>query len=245
MEVLIFIIAFIASFVFSLGGIGSAVILVPIMISMGIPINSAKPIGLFINTVSMAGASISNIKHKRLDFKMGIPIIVFSFIFAIVGAYISQFIPSSYILILFIGFLIFSGLMFLFYKKKEVETYRSDVPYVALSLIGGGAGLLSGLLGIGGGSIIAPLMLMLGLNPKKIAAITAFVVPFSSFSGFITYWAMGSVDWKILAIASVAGVAGATLGTAVMQKNLSAASVKKILAVILLIMAVKLIFKLL
>jgi uncharacterized membrane protein YfcA len=100
-------------------------------------------------------------------------------------------------------------------------------------------------LGIGGGSIIAPLMLMLGLNPKKIAAITAFVVPFSSFSGFITYWAMGSVDWKILAIASVAGIAGATLGTAVMQRSMSAASVKKILAVILLIMAIKLIFKLL
>jgi len=245
MEILIFIIAFIASFVFSLGGIGSAVILVPIMISMGIPINSAKSIGLFINTVSMAGASISNIKHKRLDFKMGIPIIVFSFIFAIIGAYISKFIPNTYILILFIGFLIFSGLMFLFYKKKETETYRADTPYIALSLIGGGAGLLSGLLGIGGGSIIAPLMLMLGLNPKKIAAITAFVVPFSSFSAFITYWAMGSVDWKILAIASIAGIAGATLGTALMQKKLSAASVKKILAIILLIMAVKLIFKLL
>jgi len=245
MEILIFIIAFIASFVFSLGGIGSAVILVPIMISMGIPINSAKPIGLFINTVSMAGASISNIKHKRLDFKMGIPIIVFSFIFAIIGAYISKFIPNTYILILFIGFLIFSGLMFLFYKKKETEIYRADTPYIALSLIGGGAGLLSGLLGIGGGSIIAPLMLMLGLNPKKIAAITAFVVPFSSFSAFITYWAMGSVDWKILAIASIAGVAGATLGTALMQKKLSAASVKKILAIILLVMAVKLIFKLL
>ena len=85
---------------------------------------------------------------------------------------------------------------------------------------------------------------MLGMNPKKIAAITAFVVPFSSFSGFITYWAMGSVDWRILSIASIAGVAGASLGTAVMQRNLSAASVKKILAVILLIMAVKLIFKL-
>ena len=244
METLIFIISFIASFVFSLGGIGSAVILVPIMISLGIPINSAKPIGLFINTVSMAGASISNIKNKRLDFKMGIPIIIFSFLFAIVGAYISKFIPSNIILMLFIAFLLFSGMMFLFYKKKESEIYRSDIPYAALSLIGAGAGLLSGLLGIGGGSIIAPLMLMLGLNPKKIAAITAFVVPFSSFSGFLTYWAMGSVDWKILAIASVAGIAGATLGTIVMQKRLSSASVKKILAVILLIMAVKLIFKL-
>ena len=243
MDILIFIISLIAAFVFSLGGIGSAVILVPIMISMGIPINSAKPIGLFINTVSMTGASISNIKHKRLDFKMGIPIIVFSFIFAIVGAYISQFIPSSYILILFIGFLIFSSLMFLFYKKKETETYRSDIPYVALSLIGSGAGLLSGLLGIGGGSIIAPLMLMLGLNPKKIATITAFVVPFSSFSGFITYWAMGNVNWRILAIASIAGIIGATAGTIFMQKKLNTGTVKKILAIILLLMAVKMIFK--
>jgi uncharacterized membrane protein YfcA len=68
-------------------------------------------------------------------------------------------------------------------------------------------------------------------------------VPFSSFSGFLTYWAMGNIDWKILLIASTAGVAGATLGTIFMQKRLNPQAVKKILAVILLIMAVKLIFK--
>jgi len=97
--------------------------------------------------------------------------------------------------------------MFLFHKKKEQDIYREDRPYVALSLIGAFAGLLSGLLGIGGGGIISPLMLMLGFNPKKIAAITAFVVPFSSFSGFLTYWAMGSINWKLVLIALVAGFA--------------------------------------
>ena len=245
MDYLIGGISFLAAFVFSLGGVGAAIILIPILVSFGIPINMAKPVGLFYNTVSLAGSSINNIKHKRLDFKVGIPIIISSFLFAIVGAYVSQYIPKKIILILFIGFLLFSGLMFLFHKKKEKSTYRQDTPYIALTALGSFAGLLSGMLGIGGGGIISPLMLMLGFNPKKITAITAFVVPFSSFSGFLTYWSMGSIDWKLLAIASVAGIAGATLGTIFMQKKLNAQAVKRILAIILLLMALKLIWNIL
>lgn len=244
MEYLVFIISFVAAFVFSLGGVGAAIILVPILVSLGIPINVAKPVGLFYNTVSLTGASVNNIKNKRLDFKIGIPIIITSFLFAIAGAYISKFISNEIILYLFIGFLLFSGFMFLFHKKKQQVKYRNDTPYFQLSFIGAFAGLLSGMLGIGGGGIISPLMLMLGFNPKKITAITAFVVPFSSFSGFLTYWAMGSIDWRILGIVSVAGIAGATLGTVFMQKKLNETTVKKILAIILLLMATKLIFSL-
>ncbi|MGQ1947584.1 sulfite exporter TauE/SafE family protein [Geofilum sp. OHC36d9] len=242
MDYLIGGISFVAAFLFSLGGVGAAIILIPILVSLGIPIGIAKPVGLFYNTVSLTGASISNIKNKRLDFKIGIPIILFSFIFAIIGAWGSQFIPKKIILALFIGFLLFSGFMFLFHKKKEQASYREDRPYKALSAIGALAGLLSGLLGVGGGGIISPLMLMLGFNPKKIASITAFVVPFSSFAGFLTYWSMGSVNWRLLAIASTAGIIGATLGTMFMHKRLNPQTVKRILAIILLMMAVKLVW---
>ena len=243
MDILIFTISFVAAFVFALGGVGAAIILVPIMTTLGIPMNVAKPVGLFYNTISLTGASINNIKNKRLDFKVGVPIIISSLLFAVLGAYISKFFSTKFIIILFILFLLYASYMFLFHKKKETGTYREDVPIVKLTLIGSFAGLLSGMLGIGGGNIISPLMLMTGYNPKKIAAITAFVVPFSSFTAFLTYWAMGSVNWRILAIASVAGIIGATLGTIFMQKKLNAGSVKKILAIILLLMAVKLIFK--
>jgi uncharacterized membrane protein YfcA len=243
MDLLIFGISLVAAFIFALGGVGAAIILIPILVSLGIPINMAKPIGLFYNTVSLTGASISNIKKKRLDFKIGIPIIIASFLFAIAGAYISKFISGNVILILFVVFLLFSGFMFLFHKNKQGNQYRADKPYFKLTLIGAFAGLLSGLLGIGGGGIISPLMLMMGFNPKKNAAITAFVVPFSSFSGFLTYLAMGNVNWHILIVASVAGVLGATIGTMFMHKKLNPNHVKKILAVILLIMAVKLMFK--
>ncbi len=240
MDILIFVISLIASFIFALGGVGAAIILIPIFVSLGIPINTAKPVGLFYNTVSMIGATITNIKNRRLDFKVGIPIIISSFLFAIAGAYLSTFIPETVILTLFILFLLFSGFMFLFHKKSDKESYRSDKPYLSLTIVGALAGLISGLLGVGGGGIISPIMLMLNFNPKKTTVITAFVVPFSSFSGFLTYWAMGKIDWNILLIVSVAGVIGATLGTAFMHKKLNPQMVKKILAVILLFMAAKL-----
>jgi len=243
MDYIIILLSFIAAFVFSLGGIGAAIVLIPIMISFGVPVNAAKPIGLFYNTVSLTGASIANIRNKRLDFKVGVPIIIFSFLFAIIGAYLSKYVPKAIVYWLFIGFLIFSGLMFLFFKNKFRKNYRNNVPYLSLSLIGAGAGLLSGLLGIGGGGMISPLMLILGFNPKKIAAITAFVVPFSSFSGFLTYWSMGYINWSLLVWVSLAGLTGAILGTQLMQKKMNAKTVKKILAVILLLMAAKMIWK--
>lgn len=239
MEYYLAAISFVAAFVFSLGGIGAAIILIPILHSFGIPLSVAKPVGLFYNTISLTGASITNIRNKRLDFKLGIPLIVFSFLFAIVGAYVSKYIVTKVILWMFIGFLVFSGLMFLFFKNRKEKNFREDVPFISLSIIGTVAGLLSGMLGIGGGGIISPLLLMMGFNPKKITAITAFVVPFSSLSGFLTYWTLGSVDWKLLAITSLSGLAGATLGTTFMQKRLDPNVVKKILAVILLIMAIK------
>ena len=239
MEYLLAAISFTAAFLFSLGGIGAAIILIPILHSFGIPLAVAKPVGLFYNTISLTGASINNIRNKRLDFKLGVPIIVFSFLFAIVGAYVSKYIDSQIVLIMFISFLVFSGLMYLFFQNRKESDFREDVPYISLSLIGAVAGLLSGMLGIGGGGIISPLLLMLGFNPKKITTITAFVVPFSSLSGFLTYWSIGTVDWKLLVITSLAGFAGATIGTIFMQKRLNPKVVKKVLAVILLIMAVK------
>ncbi len=244
MEYYLAVISFFAALIFSLGGVGAAIILIPIMDAFGIPISVAKPVGLFYNTISLTGASINNIKNKRLDFKLGIPIIIFSFLFAIVGAYLSKYISSHIVLLMFVFFLLFSGFMFLFFKNKKESNHREDIPYFSLSLIGAVAGLISGMLGIGGGGIISPLLLMMGFNPKKITTITAFVVPFSSLSGFLTYWSIGTVDWRLLIITSLAGVAGATIGTIFMQKRLNPKIVKRILAIILLIMAVKMGLKL-
>jgi hypothetical protein len=233
------------SFLFALGGVGAAVALVPVLTWLGVPLEAARPTGLFVNTISMTGASYSNIKEKRLDFKIGLPIIIASALTAPLGAFAGTIIPKKTVLIVFVLFLIFSGTMLLFFKgSKFADQYRDDSPITGPGLIGAIAGFLSGLLGVGGGGLISPLMIMIGFNPKKIAAVTAFAVPFSSLLGFITYAAMGSVEWQVLLFAGVAAWAGGYAGTVFMQKKMKPEAVKKFLGCVLILLAIKLCFNL-
>ena len=63
---IIILLSFSLSFIFALGGVGSAVVLIPTLTWLGVPFNLARPTGLFVNCVSMLGATYSNIMEKRL-----------------------------------------------------------------------------------------------------------------------------------------------------------------------------------
>lgn len=238
------ILAFILSFLFSLGGVGSAIILVPFLIWLGFPINEAKPTGLFVNTISLIGASYDNIKNKRLDFGMGFPIIIASVLMSPLGAYTSTMISKNLVLLCFTIFLFFSGSMMLFFKGKDNDQFREDRPIFSLIGVGMLAGFVSGLLGVGGGGIISPLMVMLGFNPKKTAVITAFVIPFSSLTGFIAYLAMGHFNALLVIPVGIAAYLGGYLGTHFMHLKLSPQTIKKFLAVIILMIGVTMLLKL-
>ncbi|KUG03686.1 hypothetical protein ASZ90_018931 [hydrocarbon metagenome] len=199
-----------------------------------------------MNTISLIGASYDNIKNKRLDFGIGIPMILASVIMAPVGAYISTLISQRIVLIIFTGFLFFSGNIMLFFKtNKYNDQFRKDRPIASLAAIGILAGLVSGLLGVGGGGIISPCMVMLGFNPKKIAVITAFVIPFSSLSGFITYLVMGYLNFWLVLPVGMAAYLGGYFGTRYMHSNLSPATIKKFLAVVILIIGFRMLFNIL
>ncbi|SIN95806.1 sulfite exporter TauE/SafE family protein [Halodesulfovibrio marinisediminis] len=240
LQVLIFVLSFSFSFIFALGGIGSAAAIIPVLTWVGVPFNIARPTGLFINTLSMGGATYSNIKGGRLDFKLGLPVIITSLVMAPIGAWSGHFFPTQYLMIGLVLFLVFASSMMLFFRGiKGSVIYREDHPFFGPALVGVLAGFCSGLLGVGGGGLISPLLIMQGFNPKKIAAITAFAVPFSSVAGFITYALMGSVAWSIWIVAGVAACIGGYFGTSVMHKRMEPAAVKKFLGVILFVVAMR------
>mgnify|MGYP001549760346 CR=1 FL=1 len=242
---LVIALAFCLSFIFALGGVGSALSLIPCLTWLGIPFSEARAVGLFVNTISMAGATYSNIRAKRLSYRLGLPIIIASVITAPLGAWLGLYIPADIVLITFICFLLFSGTMIIFFKGSAYgDQDRQDNPVIGPMLTGAAAGLLSGLLGVGGGGLIGPLMILQGFNPKKVATITAFAVLFSSFTAFLTYAAMGSVPWMLLLYGGIAAWAGGYLGTAVMHKKLKSSAVRKTLGGMLFILAIKMISKL-
>ena len=234
------LIAFILSIVFSIGGVGSAVAIVPVMGWLGIPLMTAKPAGLFINTLSMLSATLKNIKHGKLDHRFGLPILIVATAMAPLGAYAGKFIPKVYVLWVFVAFLLYSGTMMIFFRPRRRESGGNHI--VEGSLIGGIAGFLGGLLGVGGGGIISPALIMLGYEPKKVAATTALVVFFSSLSGFLTYWGMGTLDWKLLLWVSIPAIAGGWLGTHLMHFKMSSEQVKKVIGVIMYLIALKTLF---
>jgi uncharacterized membrane protein YfcA len=110
--------------------------------------------------------------------------------------------------------------------------------------VGSFAGYLGGLLGVGGGNFIVPVLVWLGFNPKKAAATTAFIVIFSSFSGFLGHASLGNIDMQLLAFCATGSVAGALFGAYLMKKKLSGKQVKVAIGLILYLIAVKMIWDL-
>lgn len=242
---LVFFVTLALSFFFALSGLGAAALLVPIFHWFGFPINTAKSVALLANAVSLSAATFDNFRSGRIDLKLGIPIIVFSFLFAPVGAYVSTFIDIELIMWMFAAFLVFAGTNALIPRASKKKTDHDRHPNVLyLSVIGALAGLLSGLLGIGGGGIISAFMLWLGCKARKIAVITALAVPFSSFSGFFTYAVGGYISWSILATVAVAALLGGFAGNKTMHSILPEKFIKHAIGFVSLLFAAKIVFDL-
>ena len=111
--------------------------------------------------------------------------------------------------------------------------------------VGSGAGFLGGLLGVGGGNFIVPVLVWLGFNPKKASATTAFTVIFSSFSGFLGHATFGNIKLPLLAICAIGSVSGALLGAYLMREKLSRQQVKTVIGIVLYFIAAKMIWDLL
>jgi uncharacterized membrane protein YfcA len=231
--------------VLTIAGVGAAFILIPVFLALGIPLLTAMSTALLLNAVAMVFASISYAKEKLIIFKTALPILIVASILSPLGARTAEHLPKTVLLWMFVGFLVFAGSMMLFYKAKEREVETDTKKLVGYGLgVGSFAGYLGGLLGVGGGNFIVPVLVWLGFNPKKAAATTAFIVIFSSFSGFLGHASIGNIDIRLLLFCATGSVAGALFGAYLMKKKLSGEQVKVAIGLILYIIAVKMIWDL-
>jgi uncharacterized membrane protein YfcA len=112
--------------------------------------------------------------------------------------------------------------------------------YVSTGLL---AGLLSGLIGIGGGTIVVPiLVIFFGLSQKMAQGTTlALLVPPIGILAAWTYYKQGYVDFSIAALICVGFIFGGLIG-AKFATNLSNQTLERIFGIALLIIAIKMIF---
>ncbi|HKI89235.1 MAG TPA: sulfite exporter TauE/SafE family protein [Draconibacterium sp.] len=233
-----------ASFLFSMLGLGGALIYVPILKWAGFPMKEvAIPLALLLNGLTTLIALIAYFRNKLVDVKGGMAMTIFAFAFAPVGAIVSDKLPVNILLIFFsIAVFVAAGRMFFMSRKpepKEIMSFKKRA--IIGAMIGTFAGFVAGLLGIGGGFIMAPLLMWMGYETKKAAATSAFAVTFSSFSGFLGHVAQGHFNWTLTVFLTIAVVVGAWLGSNFMATKAKSQRVKQIFALVLFAIAVKLI----
>jgi uncharacterized membrane protein YfcA len=225
-----------------MGGAGSGIALIPILHFLGLDFSVAKAIGLFAGASTTITSSIMNIKRKAIEYKFVLPIASTMLIFAPLGAYCNKYINQEIIKFAFIVLLFYSATMMMFGKKKALLHIKSTF---VLFLVGSFVGFVAGVLGVGGGNILIPLLTLLGFEPKKVAITVSFVVPFSALGSFFTYATYVPLDWKLLIFIAISAILGGYIGNYLMFFKLKQKDIKKLMAIILYILAIKLLFQIL
>ena len=249
MTIGIYVISAVLVFAFSgllaMAGLGAAFLFVPLFYYLGVPLAEATPTALLLNVVSLLFATINYWRGKLINFRVGLPVLIVAVILSPFGARLTPHVDTRLLLGLFAAFLIFAGFMMLFYqaKKRERELSRR-VEVAAGAGVGGVAGFLGGLLGVGGGNFILPVLNWLGLDAKVAAGTTALIVVFSSLSGFLGHATLGGLDPLFIGIMAVMAAAGSIIGSQLMKTKLSSAQLKKFIGVLLWLIAAKMIYDL-
>jgi uncharacterized membrane protein YfcA len=105
-------------------------------------------------------------------------------------------------------------------------------------------GIVAGLLGIGGGVFIVPLLVhTLGVPAKTAAATSMFIVVFSSFSGFIAHLSIAPLDWSFTLPAALLAIVGGQIGSRIMTEKLKGRTVKRIFGFVLLVFVLRLVIR--
>jgi len=239
------ILVFLFSGIMAMAGLGAAFLFVPLFYYLGVPLAEATPTALLLNVVSLMFAAFNYWRGKLINWRVGLPVLVTAVILSPLGARLTPFVDKKILLGLFAAFLVFAGFMMLFYRAKRREKALSrQVEIGAGAGVGAVAGFLGGLLGVGGGNFILPVLNWIGLDAKVAAGTTALVVVFSSLSGFLGHATMGGLDPVFVGLTALMAALGSILGSQLMKTKVSSAQLKKIIGVLLWVIAAKMIFDL-
>jgi len=238
------IIIFAASFLFAMLGLGGGMVYMPVLTWAGFDVKEvAIPLGLLLNGLNTLLALIPFARKKLVDWKGGAAMAFAALILAPAGAYSAKYVSKDTLMILFATVVVVAAI-------RMVWTAKQAEPDIKMSLgkrssygtvIGAFAGFMGGLLGLGGGFIIAPFLMWMGYKTKEAAATTAFVVTVSSFSGYFGHMAGGQINWSITLPVIIVVIIGSQLGASYMTNKAKPTWVKQVYAVVLLAIAIKLI----
>ena len=213
--IILSILFFVTAVLYSSVGFGGGSTYLALLLIWGVPYFIFPLIALSCNIIVVSGNCFNYIRAGNLNLKLLIPYLIGSIPLAFIGG--SLPIEKRLFEILLFLVLAIAGILLLLnfrsYDDKE-ESYR-NVPIIISILIGGVLGFISGVVGIGGGIFLSPILFLIRAGkPKHIVTTASLFILINSFSGIMGQITKNAVlneisnYWYLLLIVLVGGQLG-------------------------------------
>jgi uncharacterized membrane protein YfcA len=221
-------------------GHGGASGYLALMTLLSMPIATIKPVALMLNIAVSLIAFIQFYRSGFFNKKLFIPLAIASVPAAYAGGLLSID-PHLYKQLLG-GLLFISAVRLAMPLKKEVLVVQ-HFNIVLVVMIGASIGFLSGMIGIGGGIILSPLLILVRYSDvKTTSGISALFIFVNSIAGLLGQMKQGIEFSSSMSVMIAVAIAGGLIGSYIGARQLNISMLKKVLAVVLFIASLKLIF---
>lgn len=224
------------AFLYSMVGHGGASGYLALMAIVGVASTMARPTALVLNCCVSTIAFAQFARAGHFSWKVFWPFALLSVPMAWLGSRV-ELDPIIYKRVLAVCLLVAVARMLGLFGKKEVD--QRAMPMAAALLIGAALGLVSGLIGIGGGILLSPILLLAGwADTKTTAGVSALFILVNSLSGLAGLSSTGlpHIEWSWLLAALFAGGLGSWVGA----EKLPAVRLRQALGLVLLFASIKL-----
>lgn len=195
-----------------LGGGGSILTVPALVYVVGQSPQAAVTASLMIVGFNSAMGAFMHRSQGTLNWKVALVFGGVGMATAYLAAGWSKVVEPTTLMLLFAGLMLVIGL-FMIFKPSPSQDKSGGRGWLVTVASGAGVGLLTGFLGVGGGFLIVPALVMLvGLPIRQAVGTSLVIIAMNSLAGFLGHLHGPAIDMQVVAIFVVAGIAGALTG---------------------------------
>lgn len=226
-------------------GFGGGSSYLAVLALTGIAFTEIRATALLCNIVVVSGNVILFYQQKLYNWKKVLPLVFFSIPLAFLGGYLK--ISETFFFVLLGLTLLFAAItMWISKKIAQNDSKKTHLSFLKNTGYGGSIGFISGMVGIGGGIFLAPLLHLSHWDfPKKIAATASFFILVNSLTGFTGQIINPnfSINWNLTSILLITVFIGGQIGSRMSHKFLSPIQLKKATAILIAFVSIRILIK--
>jgi uncharacterized membrane protein YfcA len=203
-----------------LGG-GGSILMVPLLVYVaGMDAKEAIASSLVVVGVTAAVSVVGHARAGRVRWRTGLLFGAAGMAGAFAGGFLGGHLPGQLLMIAFALMMVATAVAMLRGRKNvDPSNAHAELPIGRVLLDGVVVGLVTGLVGAGGGFLVVPALALLGGLPMGVAVGTSLlVIAMKSAAGLTGYLATVSIDWPLVAAIAVAAVVGSLVGARVVDR---------------------------